>query len=127
MGTQRVNLAVIIKNPLNDAEFLLTKQTLPPKFNDPEDDLYQDSDLWDLPAAQLSLLDRSLTSSQAQFEIEGNSLAELLNQFDVDSAVHQVVIASYCSLVIPFFKNVEFQNKGIVWYLMILYFWVKIY
>ncbi|KAH6810088.1 Metallo-hydrolase/oxidoreductase superfamily protein [Perilla frutescens var. frutescens] len=92
MGTQqRVNLAVIIKNPLKDDELLLTKQALPPKFNDPEYDSYQDSDLWDLPSAQLSLLDRSLTTSQVQFEIEDSSVSELLNQFDVGSAADQVL------------------------------------
>ncbi|XP_057765796.1 uncharacterized protein LOC130986411 isoform X2 [Salvia miltiorrhiza] len=93
MSTQRqsVNLAVIIKNPLHNAQFLLTKQTLPPKFNDTEYDSYQDSDLWDLPSAQLSLLDRSLTPSQAQFQVEDNSLAELLHQFDVGSATDLVL------------------------------------
>lgn len=99
MGTQRLNLAAIIKNPLNDAQFLLAKQTLPPKFNDPEYDSYQDSDLWDLPSAQLSLADRSLTATQAPFEVEDNSLAELLSQFDVDCAVDQVAIASSCSFI----------------------------
>ncbi|KAL1553597.1 hypothetical protein AAHA92_14253 [Salvia divinorum] len=91
MGTQRLTLAVIIKNPLNDAEFILTKQTLPPKFHDSEYDSYQDSDLWDLPSAQLSLVDRSLTASQPQFEVEDNSSAEFLNQFDVASAVDQAL------------------------------------
>lgn len=90
MGSHKLNLAVIFKNLLNDDEFLLTKQTLPPKFNDPEYDSYQDSDLWDLPSAQLSLADRSLTAGQVQFEVKDNSLSELLNQFDVDSAVDQV-------------------------------------
>ncbi|XP_047938254.1 uncharacterized protein LOC125185999 isoform X1 [Salvia hispanica] len=91
MGTQRLTLAVIIKNPLNDAEFILTKQTLPPKFHDSEYDSYQDSDLWDLPSAQLSLVDRSLTASQPQFEVEDDSSAEFLNQFDVASAVDQAL------------------------------------
>lgn len=91
MGTQKVNLAVIIRNPSNDDEFLLAKQNQPPKFNDPEYDSYQDSDLWDLPSAQLSLLDSPLSSSQVQIEAEDNSLLELLNQFDLGSAVNQVV------------------------------------
>ncbi|KAL8470729.1 hypothetical protein ACS0TY_033335 [Phlomoides rotata] len=92
MGTQKLNLALIIKFPLNDDEFLLIKQTPPPKFNDPEYDSYQDSDLWDLPCAQLSLRDGPLTTStQVQIQVDDNSLSELLNQFDVDSAVNQVL------------------------------------
>ncbi|KAG8366639.1 hypothetical protein BUALT_Bualt17G0100600 [Buddleja alternifolia] len=91
MATQRVNLAVIIKNPLNDAEFLLTKQTPPPKFDDPEYDSYRDSDLWDLPSAQLSLLDNPVISnSQLQIEAIDSSSLRFLNQFDVNSAIDQV-------------------------------------
>ncbi|PIN14994.1 Glyoxylase [Handroanthus impetiginosus] len=90
MGTEKVNLAVIIKNPSNDAEFLLIKQAPPPKFNDPEYDSFQDSDLWDLPSAQLSPLGSSLSSSQVQIEANDNSLLEFLNQFDLDSAINQV-------------------------------------
>ncbi|GFP85370.1 hypothetical protein PHJA_000680700 [Phtheirospermum japonicum] len=90
MGTQKVNLAVIIKNPSNDDEFVLIKQNPPPKFNDPEYDSYQDSDLWDLPSVQLSPLDSPLSSNQVKIEAEENYLLELLNQFDFDSAVNQV-------------------------------------
>ncbi|VFQ79729.1 unnamed protein product [Cuscuta campestris] len=46
-------LVAIIKNPVNEAEFLLVKQTPPPKFNDPDYDSFADSDLWDLPSAHL--------------------------------------------------------------------------
>ncbi|KAL0430163.1 UNVERIFIED_CONTAM: Hydroxyacylglutathione hydrolase [Sesamum radiatum] len=91
MGTEKVNLAVIIKNPSNKEEFLLKKQTPPPKFNDPEYDSYQDSDLWDLPSAQLSLLDSPFSSSQVQIEAEDNSLLEFLSGFDLDSAINQVL------------------------------------
>lgn len=49
------NLAVILKNPSNDAEFLLLKQTPPPKFNEDQYDSYVDSDLWDLPSTLLNL------------------------------------------------------------------------
>ncbi|KAK6157654.1 hypothetical protein DH2020_011902 [Rehmannia glutinosa] len=91
MGTQKVKLAVIIKNPSNDDEFLLTKQNPPPKFNDPEYDSHQDSVLWDLPSVQLSLLDGPLSSCQVKIEAEDNSLLELLNQFDLDSAVNQIL------------------------------------
>ncbi|MBA0798836.1 hypothetical protein Gohar_009390 [Gossypium harknessii] len=49
------NLAVILKNPSNDAEFLLLKQTPPPKFSEDQYDSYVDSDLWDLPSTLLNL------------------------------------------------------------------------
>ncbi|KAL6573722.1 hypothetical protein OROHE_002181 [Orobanche hederae] len=91
MGTQKLNLAVIIKNPSNDDEFLITKQNPPPKFNDPDYDSYPDSDLWDLPSVQLSPLDIPLSSNQVQIEAEDNSLLELLKKHDLDSAVNQVL------------------------------------
>ncbi|TYH25607.1 hypothetical protein ES288_A03G182700v1 [Gossypium darwinii] len=49
------NLAVILKNPSNDAEFLLLKQTPRPKFSEDQYDSYVDSDLWDLPSTLLNL------------------------------------------------------------------------
>ncbi|KAI3467064.1 hypothetical protein Pfo_023727 [Paulownia fortunei] len=76
MGTQKVNLAVIIKNPSNEDEFLLAKQTPPPNST---------------TLTQLSLLDSPLSSSRVQIEAEDNSLLELSNQFDLDSAVNQVL------------------------------------
>ncbi|KAL3830883.1 hypothetical protein ACJIZ3_019685 [Penstemon smallii] len=92
MATQKVNLALIINNPSNDAEFLLTKQNPPPKFNDPEYDSYQDSGLWDLPSAQLSILESPLdNTSQVQIEAEDNSLLQFLNGFDLHSALDKVL------------------------------------
>ncbi|KAL3631347.1 hypothetical protein CASFOL_024331 [Castilleja foliolosa] len=91
MGTQKVNLVVIIKNPTNDDEFILTKQNPPPKFSDPEYDSYEDSTLWDLPSVQLSPFDSSSSSNQVKIEAEEKSLLELLNQFDFDSAINQVL------------------------------------
>ncbi|CAA2979210.1 uncharacterized protein LOC111390456 [Olea europaea subsp. europaea] len=89
----KVNLAVIIKNPLNDEEFLLIKQTPPPNFNDPEYDSYQDSDLWDLPFALLTSLDSPL-SQHISVGAEDSSLLEklgLLNQVDLKLALDQVL------------------------------------
>ncbi|XP_073301410.1 uncharacterized protein [Primulina huaijiensis] len=94
MATEEVNLAAIIKNPSNNAEFILVKQEPPPKFNDPEYDSYQDSDLWDLPSVQLKLiLDKpSSTSPRVQIEVEGSSRNFCsLNQFDFDSALDQIL------------------------------------
>ncbi|KAL6529215.1 hypothetical protein OROGR_014838 [Orobanche gracilis] len=91
MGTQKLNLAVIIKNPSDDDEFLITKQNPPPKFNDLDYDSYPDSDLWDLPSVQLSPPDIPLSSNQVQIEADDNSLLELLKKHDLDSAVDQVL------------------------------------
>ncbi|KAL2509675.1 Metallo-hydrolase/oxidoreductase superfamily protein [Forsythia ovata] len=93
MGTHKVNLAVIIKNTSNDEEFLLIKQTPPPKFDDPEYDSYQDSDLWDLPSTQLTPLGSPL-SQQISVEAGDSSLLEkldFLNQFDLKLALDQVL------------------------------------
>ncbi|KAJ6891100.1 hypothetical protein NC651_024570 [Populus alba x Populus x berolinensis] len=54
------NLALIIGNPLNNAEFLLAKQTPPPKFGIEEYDSFVDSDLWDLPSKKLDLVEGEL-------------------------------------------------------------------
>ena len=83
------NLAVILKNhpqPQNDAEFLLVKQTRPPKFNDEEYDSYVDSDLWDLPSTQLNLLDGN---SESPIVLEGAQSINLTN-FDLHSALTKV-------------------------------------
>ncbi|OMO50145.1 Beta-lactamase-like protein [Corchorus olitorius] len=56
------NLAVILKNQLNDDEFLLLKQTPPPKFGEDEYDSYVDSDLWDLPSTLINLQDNESQS-----------------------------------------------------------------
>ncbi|KAK7251559.1 hypothetical protein RIF29_34857 [Crotalaria pallida] len=51
-------LALIIQNPSNHSEFLLVKQTRPPKFDHEEYDSFVDSDLWDLPSVQLNPLEQ---------------------------------------------------------------------
>ncbi|CAK9159516.1 unnamed protein product [Ilex paraguariensis] len=84
-------LAAIIKNPLNDDEFLLTKQAPPPKFNDEEYDSFVDSDLWDLPSAELNPLEKE---SKSQFVIQDEELCseELnLSNYDLNSALNQIL------------------------------------
>ncbi|KAA8529129.1 hypothetical protein F0562_034072 [Nyssa sinensis] len=91
MATKK--LVVIIKNPSNDEEFLLLKQTRPPKFGDEEYDSYVDSDLWDLPSAQLNLLDGE-SESESRIAVEGEELcSEKLNlsKFDLNLAINQVL------------------------------------
>ncbi|XAR72330.1 Hydroxyacylglutathione hydrolase [Bertholletia excelsa] len=81
-------LAVIIQNPSNDGEFLLVKQTPPPKFGDEEYDSYVDSDLWDLPSTKLTPLEGE---SQPRIVIEGDSEKIDLSKFDLYLALNQVL------------------------------------
>ncbi|XP_010264597.1 PREDICTED: uncharacterized protein LOC104602551 isoform X2 [Nelumbo nucifera] len=85
------NLALIIKSSSNDDEFLLARQTRPPKFGDEEYDSYTDSDLWDLPFAPLKPMEGE---SNTGVIIEGaESCSEKLNfrTFGVDSAIDQIL------------------------------------
>ncbi|XP_062110094.1 uncharacterized protein LOC133821928 isoform X2 [Humulus lupulus] len=83
-------LAVIINNPLNDAEFLLVRQTRPPKFSDDEYDSYVDSDLWDLPWTPLNLVDGE---NESTVEVKGaESFSEKieLRNFDINLALNRI-------------------------------------
>ncbi|KAG6759611.1 hypothetical protein POTOM_036095 [Populus tomentosa] len=82
------NLALILGNPLNNAEFLLAKQTPPPKFGIEEYDSFVDSDLWDLPSKKLDLVEGEL--EPGSFVIEGLERTSLRN-FDFDSAINKVL------------------------------------
>ena len=100
------NLAVILKNhpqPQNDAEFLLVKQTRPPKFNDEEYDSYVDSDLWDLPSTQLNLLDGN---SESPIVLEGAQSINLTN-FDLHSALTKVNPFSFFFFLLLFGNCVQ--------------------
>ncbi|XP_059653946.1 uncharacterized protein LOC132300745 isoform X3 [Cornus florida] len=84
-------LAVIVKNPLIDDEFLLLKQTPPPKFGDDEYDSYVDSDLWDLPWAQLHILEGE---SQSRIVVDGQYLCSEkldLSRLDIHLALNKVL------------------------------------
>jgi hypothetical protein len=50
------NLALILGNSVNDAEFILAKQTPPPKSGIEEHDSFVGSDLWDIPSKKLDLV-----------------------------------------------------------------------
>eukprot|EP00258_Populus_trichocarpa_P050222 XP_024466241.1 uncharacterized protein LOC7466887 isoform X2 [Populus trichocarpa] len=82
------NLALILGNPLNDDEFLLAKQTPPPKFGIEEYDSFVDSDLWDLPSKKLDLVEGEL--EPGGFVIEGLERTSL-RKFDFDSAINKVL------------------------------------
>ena len=83
-------LAVILKNPSNDDEFLLVKQLRPPKFNHEEYDSYIDSDLWDLPSAQLNP-PQAESEPPVVVEVVESHLDEIdLGKFDIHSALNEV-------------------------------------
>lgn len=91
MATSTYNLALILKNPLNDAEFVLLKQTPPPKFNEEEYDSYVDSDLWDLPFTKLNPVGEENSESSIAIQgLESSSEKVNLSKFDVESALIQV-------------------------------------
>ncbi|XWS68836.1 hypothetical protein CRYUN_Cryun04dG0127400 [Craigia yunnanensis] len=84
-------LAVILKNPSNDAQFLLLKQNPPPKFGEDEYDSYVDSDLWDLPSTLLNLQDNH---SNSEIFIQGNQSFSQnidLTKFDVELGLNRVL------------------------------------
>lgn len=83
------NLALILKNPSDEAEFLLVKQNPPPKFGIEEYDTFVDSDLWDLPSTKLDLEEGELESGS--IVIEGLERTDL-GKFDVESAIGKVIL-----------------------------------
>lgn len=84
-------LALILKNPRNDEHFVLVKQSRPPKFEHEEYDSLVDSDLWDLPSAQLNPL-RGESESQVVVEAAESELGEIdLKDFDIPSAINEVL------------------------------------
>ncbi|KAJ8570166.1 hypothetical protein K7X08_006743 [Anisodus acutangulus] len=86
------NLVVIIKNPSNEAEFLLVKQNPPPKFNDPEYDSFLDSPLWDLPSSPLLPSDSPSNNNQIFVQVPESCSDEVdLSKFDLNSALHKVL------------------------------------
>ncbi|XP_044489878.1 uncharacterized protein LOC123214182 isoform X2 [Mangifera indica] len=92
MTTSTYNLALILKTPLNDAEFVLLKQTPPPKFNEEEYDSYVDSDLWDLPFTKLNPVGEENSESSIAIQgLESSSEKVNLSKFDVESALIQVL------------------------------------
>lgn len=107
------NLALILGNPLNNAEFLLAKQTPPPKFGIEEYDSFVDSGLWDLPSKKLDLVEGEL--EPGSFVIEGLERTSLRN-FDFDSAINKVI----CKF------NFVFLNWGFVLFYRLVN-WVSIF
>lgn len=90
-------LALVIESPSKDDEFLLLKQPRPPKFHDEQYDSFVDSDLWDLPSAQLNLLlpdsDPSLLVEVAPSHAEFKDFD--FRKFDIRSALNEVVFLNF--------------------------------
>lgn len=98
------NLSLIIKNPSNEAEFLLVKQTPPPKFNDPEYDSFSDSPLWDLPSSPLLPLESPSSDNQFSIQVTESCSDEVdLSKFDLNSAIHKVL------------EQLELENTPVEW------------
>lgn len=101
-------LAVILKNPSNDSQFLLLKQTRPPKFGQDEYDSHVDSDLWDLPSTPLNL--QHTSSNSPVFIQPSQSFSDKidLTKFDVDLALNRVCFFFFLSLKINKFQLSKF-------------------
>ncbi|XP_010681646.1 uncharacterized protein LOC104896578 isoform X2 [Beta vulgaris subsp. vulgaris] len=81
-------LAVIIKNPSNEDEFLVIKQARPLKFGIQEYDSYIDSDLWDFPSVTLNFL-----QAHSDIQLQGAEFCSHkldLTKFDLRLALDQV-------------------------------------
>ncbi|XP_020088492.1 uncharacterized protein LOC109710380 isoform X1 [Ananas comosus] len=91
MAAYRV--AAVIKNPSDEDEFLVVRQSPPPPLQEEEYGRYVDSDLWDLPSAPLTPLAGDRRSDAAAVE-GADSVSEKLDlaKFDLGSALHQVLM-----------------------------------
>lgn len=87
-----LNLAVIIKNPGDSAQFLLEKQKQPPKFGDDAYDSYVDSNLWDIPSADLPTLEDGTRSSFSLSIAESCSEEIDLKNFALESTLDRVSV-----------------------------------
>lgn len=106
-------LALVIQSSSTDDEFLLLKQSRPPKFHDEEYDSFVDSDLWDLPSAQLNPLP---PESDPPLLVEvGPSHAESedfdLRKFDIRSALNEVVFLNFVCIESLSFGDDEFRRN----------------
>ncbi|XP_010551253.1 PREDICTED: uncharacterized protein LOC104821921 isoform X2 [Tarenaya hassleriana] len=86
-----LNLSVVIKNPRNDAEFLLVLQERPREFGEEEYDSYVDSDLWDLPFTRLKPLEGENRRRYTVSVAESCSDEVDLGNFDLESALNRVL------------------------------------
>ncbi|KAL1188211.1 hypothetical protein V5N11_025429 [Cardamine amara subsp. amara] len=86
-----LNLAVVIKNSKDDAEFLLEKHKHPAKFGDGEYDSFVDSDLWDLPSPNLSVLEDGISSGFNLSILESCSEELDLKNFDFESTLNRLL------------------------------------
>ncbi|KAL5553130.1 hypothetical protein UlMin_040531 [Ulmus minor] len=93
-----INLAIILKNPKNDAEFLLVKQAPPPKFGDAEYDSYVDSDLWDFPLTKLNVVEGDFVPLIVVAGIDSCLDKIDLRKFDVDLALNRVLEKVGCGV-----------------------------
>ncbi|CAH8307951.1 unnamed protein product [Eruca vesicaria subsp. sativa] len=86
-----LNLALIIKNPTDSAQFLLEKQKQPAKFGDEAYDSYVDSHLWDLPSTDLPSLEVGIRSSLTLSIPESCSEEIDLKKFDLETTLNRLL------------------------------------
>ncbi|CAA0241548.1 unnamed protein product [Arabidopsis thaliana] len=82
-----LKLALIIKSPRDDVEFLLEKQKQPAKFGDEAYDSFVDSDLWDLPSTDLQALEDGVRSGFSISILDSCSEEVDLMNFDFESTL----------------------------------------
>ncbi|XP_031387456.1 uncharacterized protein LOC116200731 isoform X2 [Punica granatum] len=85
-------LAVILRNPSDDTQFLVARQPRPTLFGDQEYDSYADSDLWDLPST--AQLDPLAGDAEPQTVVQGAELCSekiILGRVDLNSALRSVL------------------------------------
>ncbi|KFK44539.1 hypothetical protein AALP_AA1G269900 [Arabis alpina] len=86
-----LNLALVIRNPRDVAQFLLQKLTRPPKFGDESYDSFIDSDLYDLPSSDLLILQGRISSEIALSIAKSCSDQIDLKNFDVESTLNLIL------------------------------------
>ncbi|XP_050225621.1 uncharacterized protein LOC126675085 isoform X2 [Mercurialis annua] len=111
------NLALVLKNASTEPQFLLIKQTPPPKFCNLEYDSFVDSHLYDLPSSMLNFLDGDTVEPAAL--IHGlDSLLEKIDyrnydlQLAINRALEQVGVNATEVKDWSFFKFVEEAEFG---------------
>eukprot|EP00257_Ricinus_communis_P020355 XP_015579564.1 uncharacterized protein LOC8260391 isoform X2 [Ricinus communis] len=85
------NVALILKNALKEAEFLLIKQSPPPKLGNEEYDSFVDSDLWDLPSTKLNLVDGELEPAILIDGMDSHLGKFNATKYDIESAMKRVL------------------------------------
>ena len=102
-----LKLALIIKSPRDDVEFLLEKQKQPAKFGDEAYDSFVDSDLWDLPSTDLQALEDGVRSGFSISILDSCSEEVDLMNFDFESTLILVIYEFSTVLFFSLFPRIN--------------------